>query len=205
MQTTHTSTLEGAELAGLLNTARQGDTLARRQVAEAFLPLVSKICSGRLEAISECTVTLLRAIETFDPAIRDDFAAYAKMRISFAFRDWKRGRDVFRRVGEDGKRHLVHAPEHLSLDQENDHGTLHERVPSAIEDSETTVSRYDMARKIVAALDVLTPLERRVVSERTLSPDECTLDDIAKRCGISRQAVHCTEKRAHAKLRKAVG
>jgi RNA polymerase primary sigma factor len=69
----------------LVLTAARGDTLAREELVEQFLPLIGSVARGyrnttgvnRAELMQEGVVGLLRALERFDPSIGTPFWAYA--------------------------------------------------------------------------------------------------------------------------------
>jgi RNA polymerase sigma factor (sigma-70 family) len=69
----------------LVLAAAGGDTLAREQLVEQFLPLIGSVARGyrsttgvdRTELMQEGVVGLLRALERFDPAMGTPFWAYA--------------------------------------------------------------------------------------------------------------------------------
>jgi RNA polymerase sigma factor (sigma-70 family) len=77
--------LPGALERRLVLAAAAGDTLAREQLVEQFLPLIGSVARGyrstvgvdRTELMQEGVVGLLRALERFDPSMGTPFWAYA--------------------------------------------------------------------------------------------------------------------------------
>ena len=68
-------------------------------------------------------------------------------------------------------------------------------------ESEEAVKRRDM---LADAMRVLNDRERRILTERRLKDDPCTLEDLSKEFGVSRERVRQIEVRAFEKVREAI-
>jgi RNA polymerase sigma-32 factor len=65
-----------------------------------------------------------------------------------------------------------------------------------------TEERLDSARRLEQALGTLGPRERHILEQRYLA--DCTLDDLGRELGISRERVRQLEARAKAEVRSAI-
>lgn len=163
--------------------------------------------SDREELISEGFVGLIRAAERFDVAREVRFSTYAH---------WWVLNSVLRAKARLSS--VVDVPSHARQEQDKANGfavfegtagdldgamvdDVHSPDPTPEEQIIARSTNTRMRSLIAEAMTELGELEREVVVSRNLRPVPDTIEDLAKRLGISREKLRQVERRALSRLK----
>lgn len=203
---------------------RDGDLAARDRLLLSFEPLVFrtaiKWCKRAPayvdDLIQEGNLGLMKALEKFDTSRNHRFSTYAAWWAWSYMGDYllKYGKAVAGPMTAKGRSQFFKGEstvEVMSLDvpisDSPDSSTFGELMPAPEIDIDGEIDRDAMAARLWAALDVLTPKQRKVVVDRRLrqNGDGATLQTLAEEFGCSREWVRVIEVKGLRLLREAMG
>ncbi len=189
-----------------------GDSEAAAQLVTSHLRLVAKIAMGYRgyglpvsELISEGNIGLMQGVKKFDPERGFRLATYAMWWIrasiqEFILRSWslvKMGTTAAQKKLFFNLRRMKN-----NLEAFEDGDLSPENVAKIAKD--LGVTEDEVVELLTEALATLNERERHILTERRLTDDPKTLEDLSQVYDVSRERVRQIEVRAFEKLQKAM-
>jgi RNA polymerase sigma factor (sigma-70 family) len=178
----------------------------RLVLRQAFFTIAPRpyLARGAADIVQEGNVSLIRAIDKFDPAYRTRVATYAIPRIRADIRRWV-SKEGFWLVGDD--RHHINQARHpenvrprirVGLDELPQHS--HDRTALAPHEQVEMHLDAEAQWNVIERLETLTPRQRKTL--RLMYRKGLSIVKVAEQGGISQQAVSQTHDAALRKIRQ---